>query len=142
MATFAPRAAVVAICGFGLLLSVGCGPTNNTGRYGITGVVTFQGKPLDRGTIEFAAEPGGNAAGGAMIQDGRYSVPESHGLRPGVYRVRLYSSAASSAGPAPQFPGESGPPAKERIPPQYNSKSTLTAKVTEDGPNEFNIEIR
>lgn len=127
--------------GLGLALLSGCGQKNTTGRYEVAGVVTFQGKPLDQGTIEFAPEGGGGAAGGAMIKDGGFTVPETHGLRPGLYQVKIYSSDAATTGAAPAFPGESRTVAKERIPAAYNSKSKLTAKVTEEGPNQFNFDI-
>lgn len=138
MAFFTRHRIAVAIT-LGLVLWAGCNSKSPTGRYTVSGAVTFQGKPLEQGTIEFASESGG-AASGTMITGGVYKVPERQGLRPGSYQVRIYSSDAT-AGPTPEFPGQATKVAKERIPAQYNSKSTLTAKVQEGKANQFNFDI-
>jgi hypothetical protein len=137
---FLTRHTIAVTIGLGLVLSAGCNSKSPTGRYTVSGTVTFQGKPLDQGTIEFAPE-GGGAASGTVITGGAYTVPERQGLRPGSYQVRIYSSDAAATGPASEFPGQATQVAKERIPIQYNSKSTLTAKVQEGGSNQFNFDI-
>ncbi|MEZ6110730.1 MAG: hypothetical protein R3C99_06925 [Pirellulaceae bacterium] len=51
-------------------------------------------------------------------------------------------SSGDSALPASDpLPGESGPPAKERIPEEYNSKTTLEFTVSAEGDNTYNVEI-
>jgi hypothetical protein len=136
---FLTRHTIAVTIGLGLVLSVGCNSKSPTGRYTVSGAVTFQGKPLEQGTIEFAPE--GGAASGTVITGGAYTVPERQGLRPGPYQVRIYSSDTAASEPAPEFPGQPTKVAKERIPAQYNSKSTLTAKVQEGGSNQFNFDI-
>lgn len=130
----------VAACA-GVMLLAGCGPGNPLGRLPVSGTVTFQGKPLDQGTIEFAPEDGRGVASGAVIKDGRYSIPELKGLPPGTYRVRISSAEPSSTGPPPEFPGEHKTEAKERIPAAFNTQSTQTVKVTAGGTNQFDFQI-
>jgi hypothetical protein len=137
---FPARYMIAVTISLGLVLSAGCNTKSPTGRYTVSGAVTFQGKPLEQGTIEFAPE-GGGAASGTVITGGAYTVPERQGLRPGSYQVRIYSSDTAASEPAPEFPGQPTRVAKERIPAQYNSKSTLTAKVQEGGSNQFNFDI-
>lgn len=125
-----------------LVLLMGCGP--RTDRLAITGKVTLDGVPLDRGSIRFTSlgdQP--LLVSGALIQDGRYNIPEEKGLRPGTYRVQINSpdlKAPPVMAPAtPSGPGFSVPP--ERIPPEYNVDSKQTVEVTADGDNSFAFDI-
>lgn len=123
---------------------IGC---SGDGRVAVSGTVTLDGKPLDKGTIEFApAEGAAGMLGGGMISNGEYSVPADKGLLPGTYTVRIYSAEPPSGEAADQeLPpgGEKGgyPMAKDVIPPQYNSQSTLTAEVKSGGGNRFAFEL-
>ena len=110
------------------LLLCGCGQPPAGSR--VSGQVTFQGKPLDQGMIVFSPVDGQATLSGCPIKDGRYNVPPENGLAPGKYDVRI----TSSEGIAPADPLEMGI-FTERIPPQYNSQTTLTAEVKESGEN-------
>jgi hypothetical protein len=112
--------------------TVGCGPEAN-GRP-ISGAVTFQGKPLDRGTIQFSPAEGQETLSGGSIVEGRYELPAEHGLEPGKYHVRVYSTEGAAAA-SDELPGERIAPFRERIPAKYNSQTTLTADVKETGDN-------
>jgi hypothetical protein len=107
----------------------------------VSGEVTFQGQPLDQGVIQFT--PKGGAAGtfgGAPITNGKYEIPAEAGLDPGTYEVRITSPKGGTA-VTEEMPGEAGPPAEERIPEEFNVKTTLEHTVTKEGPNEFNVKI-
>lgn len=119
----------------------GCG-SGEPKRCAVSGEVKFQGKPLDQGAVTFLAEdPSLGSGGGAMIKDGRYSIPVQHGLLPGKYRV-MVTSAAPGAPPDPAaLPGPAGPLPKDRIKPKYNVDTILTADVKAEGPNTFNFEV-
>jgi hypothetical protein len=128
-----------------MLFVAGCGKSDPSGRVAISGSVTFQGKPLDQGTIQFtSADAGGKAAiSGGMIKDGKFSVPADKGLPPGKYRVQISSPDTGSAGAAPAMPGDPAPVAKERIPPEYSghdSKQEVT--VNASGKNHFEFDIK
>ncbi|MFO0843973.1 MAG: hypothetical protein U0797_16505 [Gemmataceae bacterium] len=114
------------------------------GRQAVSGGVTFQGKPLGRGTILFLpATPGLPTQSGAAIADGRYSIPRSQGLVPGRYKVAISSPDGRSpdAG-GDALPGPSGNFAsKDRIPPAYNLDSKEEVEVTRGGPNRFDYKV-
>jgi len=122
----------------------GCGESDELPRHSISGEVKADGAPLKSAMIQFMpAEPGLATAGAAAITDGRYKIPSSEGLVPGAYTVSVTSSSAATTAPASSsMPGDPLPPAKESIPSTYNTKTTLTAKVTPEGPNTFNFELK
>jgi hypothetical protein len=77
---------------------------------------------------------------GGPIKDGRYVVPAENGLAPGKYTVRI----SSTEGGGPATGGLSDAPeveAQQRIPPQFNVQSTLTAEVQASGENRFDFQI-
>ena len=118
---------------------VGCGDPN--GRQPISGVVTFQGKPLDQGIIEFSSSA---TMSGAPIIGGKYTVPADSGLEPGVYKVCI--SAGDGRTPVDSPDGMPGPTganivSKEKIPPEYNTKSKQEVTVTGSKPNVFDFTI-
>ena len=107
----------------------GCGPDTG-GRLGVSGTVTFQGKPLATGTIEFSPTDAGGSPSGTTITAGAYSVPAVQGLLPGSYTVKI-SSVEGAAQDTTQAPGDSTTVVnKELIPAEFNSASTLKAEVS------------
>ena len=126
-----------------ILASCGCGDSNNPlGRLPISGEVLLHGKPLDRGTIEFAPKDKKlPVSTGALIVDGSFEIPTSKGLPPGTYTVRIYATKEISTGEKLKFPEEAGPAPKERIPKEYNKESELemTVKQGESNCKDFNI---
>ena len=110
----------------------------------VTGTVTLNGSPLDGGSIRFSSlDAGKKYSSGAMIQNGQYQVPQSHGLPPGRYHVEISAPDANSrpvmvsATPG----GPAIPVAPNRIPPEYNRDSKQTVEVTADGDNHFEFAI-
>ncbi|MEZ6089452.1 MAG: hypothetical protein R3C05_15775 [Pirellulaceae bacterium] len=118
---------------------LGCGGEDYGDREPIKGTVTFKGSPLDQGTIQFTPKSGGTF-GAAEIVNGQYEIPVAGGLSPGTYEVRV-SSGDPTVPASDPLPGESGPPATERIPPEFNAKTTLEYTVAPDGENTFNVDI-
>ena len=109
-----------------LFLLSGCGGSKTGGRLPISGTVTFKGQSLAQGSIEFMPEQGGVSQAGAMIADGKFSIPADKGLVPGNYTVRISSLEQV----APREPGGTeGPQPKELIPAKYNIKTTLKKEV-------------
>jgi hypothetical protein len=101
----------------------------------------LKGVPLDQGVIEFAPKAKGQGTqGGAVIQNGKYSIAPEKGLAPGVYVVRISSGQPGTKATDP-LPGEAGPPAVERIPEKWNTKSTQEVEVKAGGSNTFNFPI-
>lgn len=121
---------------------VGCGP--RTDRLALSGNVTLDAAPLDKGTIQFTTLGEGTLQStGAVIQDGAYHIPAEKGLLPGTYRVELSSPDPT----APQvkvaaYPGGPViPVTPDRIPAPYNVDSDKSVEVTRDGANQFDFDV-
>ena len=83
----------------------------------------------------------GTLAGGP-IKDGKFTIEREGGPVPGGYKVMIFSSGGAAPAPTEEMPGMAPPPAKELIPPQYNSASTLNAEVKADGDNTFDFPLK
>ena len=138
-----PRAGLVSI----LLLAVfaGCGPSNPLGRQALSGNVTIDGAPLDQGSIEFSPESPSGVASGGLIKGGAYTVPETKGLPPGKYLVRIHSIAEgpTAQGSAAPEPGAStGPQRRERVGAAYNTESRIIVEVRSGQEARFDFETK
>jgi hypothetical protein len=125
-----------------LVILAGCGSEASDGlpREPISGRVSFEGKPIERGTIQFVPEvPGVGFQVGSVIQDGRYSIPKESGPVPGKYKASISASAGETK--PPESPGADFVLPKELIPPKYNSKSTLTVEVKTGASNRFDFDL-
>jgi hypothetical protein len=125
----------------GLLVLVGCQGAG-ADRQEVKGSVTFKGKPLPQGTIQFDPDPAGADARMAVtsIQAGQYDFPRASGLKPGTYKVIISSSAGAKV-KEDEPPGESTEPSRERIPPDYNTATKQKVEVKAGGPNQFDFKI-
>jgi hypothetical protein len=121
-----------------MLLGLVCGCGGSSGLQEVSGTVKFKGAPLDQGTIRFQSA---EAAGGSVIQNGKYVIPGKQGLKPGSYTVSISSGDTGKAVDTTAPPGESGAPAKERIPDEWNVNSKKTVEVKAAGPNKFDFDI-
>ena len=121
----------------------GCsGSADNLPRQAVSGSVTLDGKPLERGTIAFQPDSALPTAAAVPIAGGQYSMPRSEGLVPGAYRVLVTSTpltAPTASRPPP--PGQATPPPKELLPEKYNASTTLSAEVKERSPNTFDFAL-
>jgi hypothetical protein len=123
------------------LCVLGCGDSRDPhGRLAITGIVQFQGQPLDGGSIRFDALENNGLSAGSLIRDGKYLIPREQGLPPGTYRVTI---SALEPTPTPTgAPGENpAPPAKERIPAKYNQDSQVKVEIKADQAAKFDFKI-
>lgn len=123
-----------------LLTTAGCGG-EGVPRAAISGHVTLDGQPLEEGGILFTPLAAGPSAS-ASIEQGKYEISQADGPGPGEYRVQI--RAYRSTGKQITDPA-SGIAEEQRvsiIPPRYNSRSTLTAQITDQGPNEFDFELK
>jgi hypothetical protein len=129
---------------FALLAASGCGEPNPLGRRAIHGSVSYQGKPVDYGMIQFSPnDPQHSVNSAAMIEGGKYQIKVSQGLPPGSYQVMISSPDPSKQEKVEEMPGDARTFAVERIPPKYNLKTTLKLDVAKGrGSQEasFNLE--
>lgn len=125
--------------GVGML---GCG--RRDGLVDVQGTVTLDGKPLPDAIVQFtassSAEGRSRPAVGRTNSSGRYYLEYSTGVtgtRPGNYKVTISTFwPASLTSEEKVIPGN-----PEKVPNVYNSKSTLTADVAEDGAD-VNFELK
>jgi hypothetical protein len=73
----------IAALGFAI---AGCG---ESGRMMVSGNVMIDKKPVDRGLITFESVSASGKPTGASIENGKFAIDKSHGLRPGDYQVIL-----------------------------------------------------
>lgn len=126
----------VALAAAVLVVATGCGggSADELDRQNVYGKVTLDGEPLAKGIISFDPDEGsvGTAPAGGVITDGSYNIERANGPTPGNYRVSIRSAGGDGGVDPTAAPG--APPrrkkgAKDPIPPEYNTNSTLTAEV-------------
>lgn len=121
------------------LAFVGCNSAEST----VSGIVTLDGKPVERGDVTFyPAQTGkGQAASGEISSGGEYNLQtgQTGGLPAGEYQVRVVSRGESI--PHPQ--GGPPTPGKFLLPDRYSdaNKSGLHFEV-QPGSNEINLELK
>lgn len=137
-----PWSICLALC----LWATGCGggATDDLPRRAVSGTVTLDGKPLEKGAISFDPEvvPKDPVSVGAIIEGGSYEIAAEQGPTPGTYRVSIRAGGPGEAEASEDAPGM--PPrraAPDPIPARYNARTTLRAEVTADGPNTFDFEL-
>jgi hypothetical protein len=113
-------------------------------RKPIRGTVTFDGKPVAKGMIQFQpATAAESVSAGSLIEDGTYSIDRAAGLVPGTYKVIINSQAAGAAAlPKDEHPGAPRPRPKEPIPAKYNAATTLTIQVKPDEDKSFDFDLK
>jgi hypothetical protein len=123
----------------------GCGGGDGLDRQSISGSVTLDGKPLEKGQIQFLPDvnaQGAATAGMAQIEGGSYSLSRADGLVPGSYKVSIYAGSGDAESAAPETPGAAPKIKKDLIPAKYNSQSKETAEVKAAGGNTFNFDLK
>jgi len=117
-----------------VLLALGCSGQQAS----VSGVVTLDGKPLDRGAVSFHAVEGGPTAVGPIDQSGRYQLRtgEDHGLPAGEYLVTVVANEDSV------LPDNFASPLPGKLitPIQYGSTATTNLKETV-APGSNNIDL-
>src|SRR5262249_47543041 len=125
------------------LLALGCdsgGPT--MGR--VSGTITYQGKPIPKGTVTFVATDGKNPNATGTIQAGSYRLQTDEpgdGAVVGEYKVAISDIDQDTFNT--ELPGMPVKVPKSAIPKQYHNANTsgLTAKV-ERGSNTRDFDLK
>jgi hypothetical protein len=117
-------------------------------RVPASGLVTLDGQPVEGAYVAFATDRGGKAYVAMAVTDalGRFRLQTfrpQDGAVPGMHRVQIEKTTFSD--PPADLPIEASftPAETSHLPKKYRSTKTsgLTAEVTEDGPNEFVLEL-
>lgn len=127
-----------------LVAAAGCGKSEELGQ--ITGLVTYQGSPVNSGTVVFENRSLGVSVRASLDSEGRYQVRthDRDGLPPGTYQVAVTSTMIGS-GASPFVGGveeKSYQPTGPPVPAKYHKVSTsgLSADV-KPGSNVADFEL-
>ena len=124
-------------------LVVGCagvGGCLSSDRVMSTGTVTFDGRPVETGSIVFRPLDARNAPEGAVIAAGRFTIEG----RPGKHLVEIRGTRPVRPEKVPRtMPRFEGLPVHEDfIPPAYNAASALKVEVASGGRNVFDFDLK
>jgi hypothetical protein len=114
----------------------GCSTDDELPRQTVSGLIRLDGQPLANGIAHFYPRGSGRSRttvmGGAMIRNGRFSIPRELGLIPGKYTVAVFSAITSDERRRDndKSPGNGMTFARELIPAKYNSHSNLEIEIT------------
>jgi hypothetical protein len=129
-----PRIVWVAVLS---MLAIGCGSTGPE-RVVVSGVVTFDGQPIENGRIRFFPKEGTDAPmSGAVIRDGRYTVDHQGGVPVGDHTVEIEGHRVDPryAALEDEMSGETEGdlPKQQFIPEQYNKSTKLEITIAPGG---------
>jgi hypothetical protein len=131
-----------------VLTLAGCSADPYPGRFGISGKVTLEERPLKTAIVTFEPLEGQDTAGNATITNGVFSIPRQNGLKVGKYRVQITAGDGKTA-VNPVNPDEPPGPgggtnivSRDLVPPSWNRKSKQEVTVTTEGPNSFQFDIK
>ncbi len=110
----------------------GCGREyDGPKRYPLSGKVSYDGEPVDVGTISFLPAGGADLhISGGEIVNGAYSVPEERGANAGNYRVEIRWSKKTGQKYFDADLQLENDARQEGLPPRFHEKSELTADVS------------
>lgn len=123
---------------FCALTLTGCfgGSAEHIERASISGTVTFDGKPLPEGSIQFvpdvdaAGKPVRGKLAQALIKDGNYSLTADAG--PAVGNNKVLINATRKTGKFQESDGQKTEIMQQYIPARYNTQTTLKYEVKAD----------
>ena len=135
-------AAGLRFIGLSLALLVGCGGAESgPPRASVRGSVSFDGAPVEDGSIVFLPATGtkGPSSGG-VIRNGAYEIKKENGPVPGKYRVEIRATRTAGTSTIKGVDGATAGPSgggevvevKMYIPAHYNTQSTLVADIGAD----------
>jgi hypothetical protein len=119
----------VALLAF-LLLPAGC---SDSRLATVTGTITVDGRPLEKGSISFFPADGKGPTAGSDVKDGKYTA-----TKVAVGTVKVQIRYAKKVGEKPLYDTPNSPVRplfKEALPAKFNDKTELTLEV-KPGTNE------
>ena len=135
---------VRAVCLTGVLLA-GCKQRNYSGphRFALSGKVTFEGQPIDFGSISFLPSgEGTQRVSGGLIENGAYVVPEEQGANAGKHRVEIRWRKMTGKKKRDPDSGEMYDERVEGLPPRFHSDSELTAEIAPKQTFDFDLKAK
>lgn len=117
-----------------LMAAAGCGG----GTVSVEGDVTFDGQPVQNGTIGFMPTGEGKKIAGQVVA-GKYLIPAEFGPTPGAYKVEIHWRKPTGK----KYKSDAGEfdVTEEGLPDKYHDKTELTADV-KSGKNVINFNLK
>lgn len=109
-------------------------------RYPLTGKVSYQGNPIDFGSISFIPADGQRVSGG-LIENGAYSVPEEKGANAGKYRVEIRWEKKTGRKKRDPDTGDQYDERQEGLPAKFHADSELSVEVSAKNTN-FDFDLK
>ena len=127
MSKFAFTLSSLALCA----VLAGCGSSKYSGekRYPLEGEVTFEGQPIDVGSITFLPKGDKGRISGGVITDGKYAVSEENGANAGTYRVEIHWQKSTGRKLKDPESGEMYDERREALPDTLHKNSDLIVEV-------------
>ena len=122
-----------------LSTAAGCGGTN---QQPLTGIVTWQGKPIERGAINLFPKSNDGITVGSEINEGKFSISKKSGPTPGKYRVEIIAFRKTKKTEFDVDQNKQIVVEEQYLPIQFNQSSTLEAEISSGKPNELNFELK
>lgn len=119
-------------------------PGCNRGQFPIHGEVTFNGKPVDDGTISLEPADGKGPTTGGTIAAGKYQLTGDAAPLPGKKLVRISSVRKTGRKVRDGFSttGAMVEEIERYLPDAYNTRSTLFCEVTDHGPAQIDFHLK
>jgi hypothetical protein len=135
----APREMILCLASLFALFLVGCMGDGAAARYTVTGKVTHQGQPVEKGTIQFENPTAGQSNSSPLGPGGVYSLD----VPAGEYKVSVSPPTVMAKGTGDSPPDEIPDPNVKNIPKKYRvvESSGLTAQVDKD-KRSFDFELK
>ena len=135
---------IVGILSLSLVLS-GCGGGGDAGLHPLSGSATFDGEPIDLGSIALIPVGGGGdadtqRASGGVIKDGTYAIPKESGPNAGKYRIEVHWLKKTGKELIDPDSGEKYDERIEALPAKFHSKSELTIEIPAPD-NKYNLSL-
>ncbi len=110
----------------------GCSKREYSGaqRFPLSGKVTYEGQPIDMGSISFLPQGGDQRVSGGYIMGGEYSVPEAQGANAGKHRIEIRWQKLTGKKIRDPHSEDVTEQRAEGLPAKYHRDSELTADVS------------
>ncbi len=127
-----------------LVALFGCGDNSGPDKLIISGTVTFQGAPIEKGQIRFTptADTKGPTSG-AIIENGAYEAKARGGVPIGTHRVQITATRPTGESKPKDLQGLDiiPDPQEQYIPEKYNTQSEITLTVEAGGESTHNFDL-
>jgi hypothetical protein len=119
---------ILLITAVGISALTGCGQHDQWERVVVSGMVTYNGQPVEKGQIRFIPAEG---TSGPITVDpidlGKYDTTNTGGVPVGTHRIEIVGYSAKEYATASTGPG--APPVRQLLPKKYNSQTKLKETI-------------